>query len=104
MKVIVTSGESNTEKLAKLGAKVLGVGYKATPDKIYVDLSVYISEDGKKGEKIKLSTDSLLFTQIRNWLTKSNILGIINGIFDPVGLASPITIKLTLRRDRGGGK
>ena len=35
-----------------------------------------------------------MHTQIRNYLTKSNILGIINGIYDPIGLASPITIKL----------
>ena len=94
LKVIVTSGESNPEKLAKLGNKVLGVGYEATSDTISVDLSVYISIDGKKGDKVKLFRDSLLYTQIRNWLTKSNILGIINRIFDPQGLSTPITIKL----------
>ena len=57
LKVIVTSGESNPEKLAKLGNKVLGVGYEATSDTISVDLSVHISVDGKKGDKVKLSKD-----------------------------------------------
>ena len=94
LKVIVGSGEQNPQKLAKLGKKVLGLGYEATSDKIYIDLSVSMSTGGKKNGKVTLSRDSLPYTYIRNWLTKSSILGIINGIYDPLGLAAPITIKL----------
>ena len=95
LKAIVISGDTNPEKIAKLGSKVLGVGYDATSDRIYVDLSVRMKEDG--GSKILLARDSLLDSHIRGWLTKSNILGIINSIYDPLGLSTPITIRLRVQ-------
>ena len=36
LKVIVTSGESNTEKIRKLGGSVLGVGWDASSDTIFI--------------------------------------------------------------------
>jgi hypothetical protein len=67
------------------------LSYEATSDKISVDLTVSISRGRRKNEKVTLSPDDKFN---RNWLTRRNILSIINGIYDPLGLASPITIKL----------
>ena len=93
LKAIVTSGETDKAKLAKLGSKVLGVGCNATSDKISIDFTVKVSLDGNKVKTV-LSNDHLYHASVRAWLTKSNILGIINGIYDPLGATSPITIKL----------
>ena len=68
------------------------MAYDAGKDKIYIDLSASISKN-KKTEKVKLLPDAN-HSLIYHNLTKSNILGIINGIYDPIGLASPVTIKI----------
>ena len=54
---------------------------------------VSISKD-EKTEKVRLLPCADLNSQICNDLYESNILGIINGIYDPIGLASSTTIKL----------
>ena len=91
--MIVSSSEKNQNKISRLGSKVLGLGYDAAKDKIYIDLSISISKDNKT-EKVKFLPDANLISQICNNLTKGNILSIIKGIYDAIGLISSITIKL----------
>ena len=78
LKVIVVSGESNKDKLAKLGKKVWGIGWDATSDKISIDLSVNIAvNSNNKSKTIKLTQDDP--PNLKNeWLTKLNILSIVN--------------------------
>ena len=42
-KVMVSSGESNPEKIKKLGSKVLGVGWNPTSDKLNFNFGVLVA-------------------------------------------------------------
>ena len=57
LKAIVTSGETNQEKINKIGGKVLGLGWNPSADTIYVDLSVTLKT--ANNERILLSPDSV---------------------------------------------
>ena len=80
LKTIVTSGETDEEKLKKLGSSVLGVGWFAPTDEIYINLT----------QNIKIPLDSLL----NDPLTLRICLSVLNSIYDPIGLVSPLTIQL----------
>ena len=94
LKVIVTSGERNEQKIAKLGGKVLGLEWNPSLDKISIGLKVSLSTQKNKGnDKMTLSPDCLE-TFDKSLLTTRNLLGIVNGVYDPLGLVAPITTRL----------
>ena len=83
LKAVVTSGEQNMEKIAKLGKFVLGLGWDPSLDIISIDV--------RESECLKsiLSTNNLSETHF----TPRILLGIINCPHDVLGLVSPITIQ-----------
>jgi hypothetical protein len=78
LKVIVTSGEADQDKLQKLGNCVLGVPWNATSDTIPVDLA-------SKFQKF--------LAQNHSFLTMKLCLSITHQMYDPLGLVSPVTIR-----------
>ena len=48
LKVMVSSGESNLEKLEKIGSKILGVGWNPTSDNLNFNFSVSLVNKTKK--------------------------------------------------------
>ena len=91
LKAIVISGESNQKKIDKLGGKVLGLGWNPTKDSIHIDFIVSLKSTSK--EKVILSQASMDDLD-ENLLTPRNLLGVVNGIYDPLGLVAPITTRL----------
>ena len=91
LKAIVISGESNQKKIDKLGGKVLGLGWNPTKDTIHIDFIVSLKSTSK--EKVILSQASMDDLD-ENLLTPRNLLGVVNGIYDPLGLVAPITTRL----------
>ena len=83
LKVVVTSGEQNIEKIEKLGNSVLGLGWDPVNDIIEIDAC-----RNQTDLSYDLSDPSKLV------LTKRETLGIINKPYDLLGLISPITIRL----------
>ena len=95
LKVIVPGGEKNVEKLEKLGRAVLGIPYSAETDTIAISFCVNI---GKKRRGVKLeedlTADCLDTKLVVAKLTPRILLGIVNSQYDPLGLVSPITVRL----------
>ena len=94
MKVIVTSGECNAEKLWKLGDSVLGVGWDASSDKIFIDLNNINSTNHRLIQSLLESTPHVALLHSR--LTLRQVLSILNSIYDPLGLIAPLTIRLKI--------
>ena len=90
LKAIVTSGETDSEKLDKLGRKVLGLGFDASVDSISINLQNSLNIKNKKQTISFQEVNSIELEQ----LTPRNLLSVVNGIYDPLGLISPITIQL----------
>ena len=84
LKVIVTSGEEDSEKINRLGKSVLGLGWDPKTDLIEIDLQ------GSNGIDISPELDD----SSKLVLTKRTILGIVNKPHDLLGLISPIVIRL----------
>ena len=94
LKAIVVSGEDDGVALEKLGAAVLGLGLSTSKDLLYVHFRANISKrrrgkpsgpDLKKEDLARLRGSSL---------TMRNCLGLCNGQYDPLGLASPLIIRM----------
>ena len=95
LKVIVTSGETNPEKIAKLGNSVLGIGWDPPSDNISMNLTVNLGQR-KKGKPL-LEPDltiERLDSIKKRILTRRTLLGVVNSIYDPLGLITPLTIRL----------
>ena len=84
LKVVVTSGEQDTEKINWLGNSVLGIGWDPTADIIEIDVSGSNS----------INIPSEVLDPAKKLVTKRVILGIVNKPYDLLGLVSPITIRL----------
>ena len=83
LKAIVSSGETDIEKINKLGRSVLGITWNPTADVISIDL--------RQGEAL----EQLLETEVSIIsLTKRILLAICNRPHDLLGLIMPIVIRL----------
>ena len=80
LKVIVTSGETSKEKLEKLGNTVLGIGWDAPSDTICINFMNSLKHP--------------IATLIEGPLSLRLCLSIVNSIYDPLGLVTPITVRL----------
>ena len=97
IKVIVITGEQNSELTNLIGNKVLGYGWNASTDQMSVSFPVNITK--KKTKKLRsgpcLSVEDLKsLSSIK--LTRRICLGITNGFLDFLGLACPLTIRFKL--------
>ena len=79
LKVVVTSGEDNPDKINKLGNSVLGHGWEPKRDIITIGSS---------------SEDFAVCINPSTQLTPRTILGVVNKPHDLIGLSSPLTICL----------
>ena len=94
LKAIVTSGESNPDKINKLGNKVLGLNWCARTDTIAVEFNgVKVSTSKDVRMDSDPSTNGVCTPSPMN-LTRRLLLSVINSIYDPLGLITPITIRL----------
>ena len=96
VKVMVQSGETRKEVIDLLGGSVLGLPWTPSTDKITMHMGVNLSAR-KKGVRvgIELSRDTIgLIDQTP--MTKRVLVSQVYGIFDPLGLLTPITIKFKL--------
>ena len=97
-KVILTSGEKNSEILEKYGGKVLGHGWDPTRDVISFEVPVNLSKRNRKGERLEPDLATADIPRLPSLLlTKRKLLGLVMSIFDVSGLLSPVTIKLKLK-------
>ena len=100
-KVIMTSGEADPAVLEQFGGKVLGHSWDPTSDQLKFKLTVNLSPKNKRGERAEpdLTPDDITKLDSIKF-TKSNLLGFVNGIFDPSGVMGPFTVKLKLELRR----
>ena len=89
--------------------KALGIGYKVEDDKLYMMTSINFS---KRKKKMRVGKD-LLRMEVKpgtpNPLTIRDLLSQVAGLYDPIGLVSPLKQKgaILVRRafqEAGGGK
>ena len=105
VKAILCSGDTDEEDKNLIGNKVLGYGWDATSDEMSVNIHIYL-QNKKKNEKGRsippLSVDDLKSIDSSK-LTRRICLGIVNGLYDPLGLACPFVLTpfLTCRRCMG---
>ena len=94
LKVMVSSGESNPLKLKKIGSKILGIGWHPPADQLNIKFAVSLLNKNEKSTLVV--TDDNFATFNKDLLTPRNLLRIVNGVYDPLGLVSPITIRLRI--------
>ena len=97
MKVVVTTGEQDTELTKLIGDKVLGYNWNTVSDSMSVSLPVNITK--KKTKKLRsgpdLTVESLgLLREVK--LSKRLCLGITSGFLDFLGIACPFTLRFKL--------
>merc|ERR1711873_265771 len=96
LKTLVTSGSRDKEAIAKLSGTAFGYIWEPTTDFMGVKLRFNPS---KKRKGIKSKPDITL-SDLQSFdtlsLSKRQIVSLCNGIYDPLGIASPYTIKLKL--------
>merc|ERR1711867_385615 len=84
------------EAIAKLSGTALGYKWEPTSDEMGVKLKFNPSKK-KKGIKSK---PDITLSDLQSFetlsLSKRQIVSLCNGIYDPLGIASPYTIKLKL--------
>ncbi len=104
-KILVESGETDPEILEKFGSKVLGHKWAPTTDELIFRLEVNLSKKTRTGEREApdlLRVDASRLHQMV--FTKRRLLGWVMSLYDPMGLLTPILIKIKieLRRLFGG--
>ena len=96
LKTLVQSGSTDIESNAKHSGNVLGYLWEPSTDVMGVKLKFNPS---KKCKGVKSKAD-LTLSDLENFkvssLTKRQVLSLCNGVYDPLGMASPYTIKLKL--------
>merc|ERR1711895_2455 len=96
LKALVQSGSNDEEAIAKLSGTALGYKWEPAADIMGVKLKFNPS---KKRKGIKSRPD-LTLSDLEQFktssLSKRQVLNLCNRIYDPIGVASPYSIKLKL--------
>ena len=96
VKTLVRSGDTDKESIALLGGTLLGYGWNPSDDNLCVKIKFNIS---KKCKGIRSGND-LTIESLKEHkgkpLTRKILMGLTNSIFDPLGVASPFTIRLKI--------
>ena len=100
LKAMQYSGEDAEEKLAKLGGSVLGLKWTSHDDRLSINLAVNLSKR-RRGLPTgpDLTVDDLPGLQ-KVVLTRRLCLSVANSVYDPIGMASPLTIRLKVAMKR----
>ena len=96
LKTIVSTMDPDPESAEKLSSKVLGYNFDVNSDMLGVN---FIFNPSKKKKGLKSSPDLTLADMERfqdSSPTRRALLSVVNGVYDPLGMASPYTIKLKL--------
>ena len=109
LKFVAVSGDKREEVAEMLGGRVLGLGYNLAEDKISLSVPLQYHMKGRirQKEMVKLGPKEL--EEIRQGgrkFTRREALSLVMGVFDPLGLLSPVLLqgKLLLRRLYGQDK
>ena len=96
IKSMVCSGSDNQEAINKLLEAVLGYKWEPQQDLMGITLRFNISKWSKgKCQEPDLSLSDI--DQLKSLKhTRRTLLGICNGVFDPLGIALPYSIKLKI--------
>ena len=96
-KVIIVTGECDHEILKDYDGKVLGHTWEPQEDTLHFKITVNLSARNRKKERLEadLTLDSVADLKAES-LTKARLVGFVNGIYDPTGMLSPITVKFKL--------
>ena len=96
LKTIVTSKSSDQESLDKLSDKVLGYLYNPVDDKLGISFT-FNSAKKRKGAKVR---PDLTLADVDDFIktpqSRRTLLATCNTVYDPLGLATPFTIKLKI--------
>ena len=96
LKTIVTSKSSDQESISKLSDKVLGYLYDPIQDKLGIKF-VFNPAKKRKGAKVRpdLTLDDV-DSFIKTPQSRRSLLALCNAVYDPLGFATPFTIKLKI--------
>merc|ERR1711867_384311 len=96
LKTIVTSKSSDQESISKLSDKVLGYLYNPVEDRLGIK---FVFNPAKKSKGAKVRPD-LTLNDIDSFIktpqSRRSLLALCNAVYDPLGLATPFTIKLKI--------
>ena len=96
LKTIVTSKSSDQESISKLSDKVLGYLYNPVEDRLGIK---FVFNPAKKRKGAKVCPDLTLDdvdSFIKTPQSRRSLLALCNAVYDPLGLATPFTIKLKI--------
>ena len=103
-KAMAQSFEEDGEDIYKLGGAVLGVPWRSQDDKFIMKISINVSKR-KRGIPTEPDIDESTFYKLdKIRLTKRICLGIVNSVFDPIGLISPLVINLKVMMKKNYSK
>ena len=96
IKYMIRNGEKRPELLELYGGSVLGLPWDASKDVICLSMNVNLSNKKqgiRSGECLKPGDEQMIRDAE---LTRRILMSQIHGIYDPLGLLSPVTIKFKL--------
>ena len=96
LKTIVASKSSDQESISKLSDKVLGYLYDPVEDRLGIKF-VFNPAKKRKGAKVRPDlTLNDVDSFIKTPQSRRSLLAICNAVYNPLGLATPFTIKLKI--------
>ena len=107
LKVMIASGDTDEERLALMGEKLLGHVWRPPTDKFAFKVVVNLSTNKRKGQKTGKDLTVEDIPRLPNIpMTKRMLLGLVMSQYDPMGLISPLIIilKIQLRELYGPDK
>merc|ERR1712240_452182 len=96
LKTIVASKSLDQESISKLSDKVLGYVYNPVEDRLGIKF-VFNPAEKRKGAKVRSDlTLNDVDSFIKTPQSRRSLLALCNAVYDPLGLATPFTIKLKI--------
>ena len=93
---MVRNGENRPETLELYGGSVLGLPWDTAEDVIMIRMDVNLSarkQGVRSGQNLRPDEEDHIKNAV---LTRRVLMSQIHGIYDPLGLLSPITVKFKL--------
>ena len=98
LKVMIASGDTDKERLALMGEKLLGHIWRPTTDKFVFVVVVNLSTSKKRGQRTGKDLTVEDIPRLPDMLlTKRMLLGFVMSQYDPMGLICPLIIILKIQ-------